>query len=58
MAKRYRLRREWIPDRLGLLQMLVDELDGHRPLADGRRHPLDRPGLDVSGRDHPRPAGL
>ena len=31
--------------------MLVDELDGHRPLADPGGDPLDRPAADVAGRE-------
>ena len=45
------------PDRR-LPEELVHELDGHRPLADGRRDSLDRAGSHVAGGEHAGPAGL
>jgi hypothetical protein len=40
------------------LQVLVDELDRHRPFADRGRDPFDRPAAHVSGREHAGTAGL
>src|SRR5262249_37504910 len=39
-------------------QVLVDELDRHRPFADGRGDALDRPGAHVPCREHAGAAGL
>ena len=36
----------------------MDELDGHRPFADGGGAALGRPGADVAGREHAGDVGL
>ena len=41
-----------------LCQSSVDELHGHRPLADGGGASLGRAGADVTGREDARDAGL
>src|SRR6266567_469514 len=46
------------PAGLSAVEVLVDELDGDRALADRGGHPLDRPVADVADREHPGHAGL
>ena len=41
-----------------LLQVLMDELDRHAPLADRRGDTLDQARVHVSRREHAGPAGL
>jgi hypothetical protein len=41
-----------------MVQVVVDQLDGYRAFADGRRHPLHRPRSNVAGGEHARDAGL
>ena len=38
--------------------MGMDELDRHRPFADGRGATLGRPGADIAGREHSWDVGL
>jgi hypothetical protein len=41
-----------------LVEVVVDEADGHGALADGRGHPFDRAAAHVAGGEHASAAGL
>src|SRR5262249_32616390 len=46
------------PCELRQVEVLADEADDHRALADGGRDAVHGPGADVAGREHARRAGL